>query len=76
MCGFSREPDSILMQYYPLGSLDSLLKYWKSRKVQWTKRLVTSLSRDLAKGLWYMHKAGIAHLDLKVRDLCIDKINV
>jgi serine/threonine protein kinase len=67
MVGFSREPDSILMAYCPLGSLDGLLKYWKSRKVLWTKRLIASLARDLAKGLFYLHKAGIAHLDLKVQ---------
>lgn len=65
MCGFSRNPNSILMQYYPLGSLDGLLKYWKSRRVEWTSRLIVSLARDLAKGISYMHKAGIAHLDLK-----------
>ena len=66
MLAFSQEPQSIVMKYYPLGSLQA---YIYSTKLRYTKGSVVHLLTGAASALCAMHENGLAHCDIKVTNI-------
>jgi Leucine-rich repeat (LRR) protein len=61
---------ALLTKWYPMGALAGFIH--SPQTVSWTSELVGSLSFDIAMGLAYMHKQGIAHCDLKPANVLIE----
>lgn len=67
--GYEPTTLSMLMKFYPVGSLYSLIR---KRQYGWTKRFFMPLLSDIAHGLHAMHNLGFAHCDLKPENVLID----
>ena len=61
--GFSRNPETILMEYYPLGTLKDWIHQRKD--IVWTPSRFSHFTADMARGLQHAHKLMIAHCDIK-----------
>lgn len=59
---------SIIMRYYPSGSL---LRYYRSLKTM-KKSVMLSLLSDVCKGIEIMHKEGFTHNDLKSDNVLVE----
>ena len=72
--GFCHEPPSILMEYYPMGSLSGLL-HSLTKEFPWTPERKWSVARDIACGLRHMHQLMVAHCDIKPDNVLIQANN-
>jgi hypothetical protein len=71
--GFSRgQYHSILMKYYPIGSLDRFLR---QKPTQLSKHVAVIFALDIASGIWEMHKRDLAHCDIKPANILIETDN-
>eukprot|EP00158_Paraphelidium_tribonemae_P005599 Partr_v1_DN27423_c0_g1_i3_m71971 putative protein kinase kinase kinase len=68
--GYADNPHSIIMKYYQLGSLRSIIK---NPRFPVTKRAVNTFSSNIASGLHMMHSRGIAHCDIKLDNILLDR---
>lgn len=68
LLGWCDEPE-ILMNIYPLGSLESVIK---SHYVN-SKRLVFELSLDILRSIQFMHSKGVAHCDIKPANVLVEE---
>lgn len=68
--GFCRaDTYSILMKYYPLGSLD---KFLQNRRNLVTKSLMVHFISDIAVGIDALHQKDFSHSDIKTANVLID----
>eukprot|EP00158_Paraphelidium_tribonemae_P006414 Partr_v1_DN27810_c0_g1_i3_m23294 putative receptor-interacting serine-threonine kinase 2 len=68
--GYSDDPFSIIMKYYEMGSLRSFLK---RPPFPITKLVVSIFSSNVASGLLMMHFRGIAHCDIKLDNILLER---
>ena len=68
--GFSYAPLTMLMEFYPLGSLRTLI-HMGTPSFTWTTQWRFHFFRDVARGLKHMHKLFIAHCDLKPANILV-----
>ena len=62
--GFNHEAHAILVKFYELGSLDTLIH--KGRQdFQWSVKMRRNFILDIARGVQHMHNCSIVHQDLK-----------
>ena len=61
----------IIMEYLPLGTMFDLL-HDASQAIDWSSRL--KMATDVATGMFFMHSAGLVHLDLKSSNLLMATI--
>ena len=69
--GFSREPFSLLMRFYPYGSLSALIHDCKVRGFEWSYVWSGAFATDIASGLGHMHSLSIVHGDIKPGNVLI-----
>ena len=69
LAAFCEYPFALVLKYYPLGSLASMIK---STPQAFNKRRVVSFSHDIATALSVMHDRGFVHSDLKPDNVLID----
>eukprot|EP00158_Paraphelidium_tribonemae_P000748 Partr_v1_DN23334_c0_g1_i2_m18377 len=67
LLGFCDKPHSILLKYYPLGSLATWITSGIRRKSQ-----AHSFFKDVTRALSALHQNGIVHCDLKPDNLLIE----
>lgn len=62
-CGYSSQPATMLLRFYPLGSLMGYIagESKKAAKHVYSKRQVVSLLKQLASGFGNMHRLKYAH---------------
>jgi hypothetical protein len=68
--GYARSPPSLVLAYYPAGSLKDLL-YNSKGKFNWISHARALFSYDIASGIAYMHRKQIAHCDIKPQNILI-----
>jgi serine/threonine-protein kinase len=66
---YSENPCGIVMPYLEMGSLESVI-YADNPA---SRNVLLSLISDISRGLLAMHRAGIAHLDIKPANVLIHK---
>lgn len=72
--GFDEHNMILILRYYPLGSLDRLIKNEKS-EIRWTGKLIHQWASDIAHGLEILHSHDVVHADLKSANVLIQKID-
>jgi serine/threonine protein kinase len=68
MVGFSWDPLTILMQYYPNGSL---FDWIRKTKMKCPPQIIANFSLDIARGLQHMHRLEVAHCDIKSANILL-----
>eukprot|EP00158_Paraphelidium_tribonemae_P006966 Partr_v1_DN28054_c0_g2_i1_m57392 len=68
LLGYSEYPHSIILKYYPRGSLQD----WISRKKR-TVSLVYNFITDISHGVLALHNNGVVHCDIKPENVLIDE---
>jgi serine/threonine protein kinase len=63
--GFTDNPASLLMAYYPLGSLENILASSPNLDID----SIATVLQGLARALDIIHSSGFAHLNLTVRSV-------
>ena len=71
LLGFCQNPHSIIMKYYPQGSLSQWLQEPGNRM---SKAHVIIFSQDIARGLSHMHSNGICHADIKPQNILLEDV--
>ena len=73
--GYSSNPAAIIMKYYEYGDLESFIrgKSHVNNYFACTKLLLINLSKQLTIGIAFMHSKGIAHCDIKPKNLLLDR---
>lgn len=69
--GYSNSPRTIILKFYPLGSLKGFLA---SKPFPVTKRLTVRLLSDISRALYAIHQAGFAHCDVKPDNILLEKL--
>ena len=69
LAAYSVDPYSMVVKYYPIGSLEDWAKDRKNIK---SKSVLLGFVRDISEGLRYMHKYGLAHCDMKPANCLMD----
>lgn len=75
---YSNEPKAIIMRHYKLGNLKVFI-FSKNPKenalcgIEYTLKLIISLSKDIVYAVNYMHCRGIIHNDIKPENILLDK---
>ena len=65
----------ILMEYCPNGSLDMIIKQYRSCSKRFTEDKIVSFLKDIASALAYLHDTiRIIHRDLKPANIFVDQI--
>lgn len=77
MHGYCDDPQTILMKFYGLGSLEDLIHKSGAKKdlvtdAQWTPKFVLRMLRDVVAGITFMHESGIVHNDLKPPNILLE----
>eukprot|EP00158_Paraphelidium_tribonemae_P007459 Partr_v1_DN28255_c0_g1_i1_m76197 putative protein kinase kinase kinase len=70
--GYSENPASLIMKYYPDGSLYAWLNRLRKRKQQLKPAQMTALALDVAHGLQAIHNHGFVHADIKSTNILVD----
>lgn len=60
----------MLLEYYPLGSLDQMVEN-KMRK-KFSEKTIIFYTACILKGIEHMHKQGVIHRDIKLSNLLVD----
>jgi serine/threonine protein kinase len=68
--GYTDNPYSILMRFYPLGSLKNLLT---RREFVVSREMFISVLQDVARGISECHRNGVAHLDIKPANYLLEE---
>jgi serine/threonine protein kinase len=66
--GYSEDPLTMLMQYYPAGSLQSLIS---NPIIRWSSQKMANLAFDVSSGIQHMHRMSVAHCDIKTANILI-----
>lgn len=61
---------NIVMEYMEVGQVSSILSKFKGRPPE---RLVARYTRQILKGLYYLHQQGVIHRDIKGANILSDK---
>ncbi len=68
--GYHSPTRTMILKFYPLGSLKTLLANRHRRDMMrgifWDMSIILSLATDVASGINAMHSAGFTHSDIKV----------
>lgn len=68
--GYTENPLSMILKFYPDGSLDSWL-----RKNSYNKSVIVKVGKDIAGALRIMHNLHLAHCDIKPQNVLIEVMN-
>ena len=71
--GFELKTQTMLLKYYPLGSLT---KFFESKMMTKSRSVVISVLNDVAKALQTMHSLGMTHRDLKPQNVLVEIRNM
>ena len=69
--GYCQNPPSLIMKFYPYGSLS---QYLDNRENRLSKRGVIYFGLDISRGLAHMHSNGICHADIKPQNILLEQI--
>ena len=74
--GFCTDPSCIVMKYYGLGDLEDYVKGHGpvTQMFAYSKLLVVELLKQFSEGVSYMHAKGIAHSDIKPKNVLLDMV--
>jgi serine/threonine protein kinase len=67
LIGYCDEPLSLVMKYYPLGSLD---RWFQANHIKINDKL--KILQDVSRGLKVMHERKVAHCDMKPQNILVD----
>jgi serine/threonine protein kinase len=68
--GYTVEPYSLIMKYYPLGSLADWVEQDPKRRKGVT--ICISFMQDISRGLQDLHQKGVMHNDIKIENILLD----
>ncbi|KAI3635002.1 hypothetical protein MIR68_006568 [Amoeboaphelidium protococcarum] len=74
LVGFSTQPNTIVMKFYPFGNIEDVLT-GRSAYAQWSQELMFSLLVDVIEGLSEMHRQGFVHSDIKPANIMLGRDN-
>ena len=72
--GYSLEPVTLIMKFYRLGDLDSLIRNRGSaaKLYSYSRKLLCNVLRQLCGAVAHMHQIGAAHCDIKPQNVLLD----
>ena len=75
--GYCAEPACILMKLYDYGDLDEFIENRGrlSDVYNYSKLVVTNLARQYCAGIAFMHGKGVAHCDVKPKNVLLDLVD-
>ena len=74
LLGYVENPKTIVLKYYPLGSLEGFVR----KGIQgfpYTYKVVFNLAHGIASGLFSMHRRMLAHSDIKSANVLLEQVN-
>lgn len=72
LVGYSQNPNTIMMKYYPYGNLEDVL-IGRSTYAMWSLDLMIPLFCDIVEALSEMHKNGFVHSDIKPANILLNQ---
>ncbi|KAI3643039.1 hypothetical protein MP228_012594 [Amoeboaphelidium protococcarum] len=72
LVGYSQNPNTIVMKYYPYGNLEDIL-IGRSTYAMWSIDLMIPLFCDIVEALSEMHKNGFVHSDIKPANILLNQ---
>ncbi|KAI3653284.1 hypothetical protein MP228_001231 [Amoeboaphelidium protococcarum] len=72
LVGYSQNPNTIVMKYYPYGNLEDVL-IGRSTYAMWSLDLMIPLFCDIVEALSEMHKNGFVHSDIKPANILLNQ---
>ena len=77
MYGYSTNPVTMVMKYYPLSDLSHYIKGRRraAERFTYSKKQVISILRRVTTGIAFMHSSGVVHSDIKPANILLDVIN-
>jgi serine/threonine protein kinase len=71
--GFSAKPQlTLIMEFFPMGSLTARMA---DPKFEVSSEFIISVTRDIAQGIFHMHRLMIAHCDIKPDNVLLKQSN-
>jgi hypothetical protein len=76
LLGYTNDPPTMLIKYYPLGSLDAYIhENIAAAEFPRTSEQYFEIAFGVASGLTYMHKHFVAHCDIKPANVLLEAIS-
>ena len=73
LLGFMQEPPTIVMRYYPNGSLSDFI-YRGLNGISYNTWTVFNIIHGISSGLDFMHIRGVAHCDIKPANVLLETV--